>query len=225
MIQLPQTARYRSSRAAESSRRVYEAHPDLTFMLRDDRSMAHFREALPGLETVYSPDAALAVDRLRRDGSPTTDLLVMARQDVEQGEVNLSSLAVPFRHKVEDWATLESLPLQRRIVRKVDRVVGRRLTGRRAFPSRIEQHSLAHFRRSTVKAIEGQLSQGRVVLTDRLHVHIACGLLGIPHVVVDNSYGKIRAIFNDYSHRLRGAHFAGSATEARQLVSRLQRRL
>jgi pyruvyl transferase EpsO len=29
------------------------------------------------------------------------------------------------------------------------------------------------------------------VITDRLHGHILCTLLGIPHCVIDNSYGKI----------------------------------
>lgn len=35
------------------------------------------------------------------------------------------------------------------------------------------------------------LSQGRIVVTDRLHAHIISLVLGIPHVVVDNSYGKL----------------------------------
>jgi pyruvyl transferase EpsO len=35
------------------------------------------------------------------------------------------------------------------------------------------------------------LSQGEVVITDRLHAHILCCLMEIPHVVMDNSYGKI----------------------------------
>ena len=36
------------------------------------------------------------------------------------------------------------------------------------------------------------LSRGRVVLTDRLHAHILCTMLGIPHVVLDNHYGKVQ---------------------------------
>lgn len=37
------------------------------------------------------------------------------------------------------------------------------------------------------------LSRGRVIVTDRLHGHILADLLGIPHVVLDNDYGKIAA--------------------------------
>src|SRR5262249_29798872 len=35
------------------------------------------------------------------------------------------------------------------------------------------------------------LARGKVVITDRLHGHILSLLLGIPHVVLDNSYGKL----------------------------------
>ena len=37
------------------------------------------------------------------------------------------------------------------------------------------------------------LARGRICLTDRLHVHVLCTLMGIPHIVLDNSYGKIRS--------------------------------
>jgi pyruvyl transferase EpsO len=36
------------------------------------------------------------------------------------------------------------------------------------------------------------LAAGRIVITDRLHAHILSLLLGIPHVVLDNNYGKLR---------------------------------
>ena len=41
-----------------------------------------------------------------------------------------------------------------------------------------------------------QLSTAQFVITDRLHVHILCTLLGIPHIVFDNNYGKISRHIN-----------------------------
>jgi pyruvyl transferase EpsO len=35
------------------------------------------------------------------------------------------------------------------------------------------------------------LTQGRRVVTDRLHAHILCVLLDMPHAIIDNSYGKL----------------------------------
>ena len=37
------------------------------------------------------------------------------------------------------------------------------------------------------------LARGETVVTDRLHGHILALLLGIPHVVMDNDYGKVGA--------------------------------
>ncbi|MEG8022012.1 polysaccharide pyruvyl transferase family protein [Sphingomonas aerolata] len=37
------------------------------------------------------------------------------------------------------------------------------------------------------------LSRGRQIVTDRLHAHILALLLGIPHVALDNEYGKLSA--------------------------------
>ena len=36
-------------------------------------------------------------------------------------------------------------------------------------------------------------------MTDRLHVHICSLLLGRPHAVLDNSYGKIRRFMDAFS--------------------------
>ena len=40
------------------------------------------------------------------------------------------------------------------------------------------------------------LSSGNFIITDRLHVHILSILLGINHVVLDNSYGKVSRFIN-----------------------------
>ena len=43
------------------------------------------------------------------------------------------------------------------------------------------------------------LSSGRVVITDRLHAHLLSLLLGIPHAVLDNSYGKVGAYMDAWT--------------------------
>ena len=44
------------------------------------------------------------------------------------------------------------------------------------------------------------LSRGRVVVSDRLHGHVLSLLLGIPNMVLDNRYGKVRGMFNAWTH-------------------------
>jgi hypothetical protein len=43
------------------------------------------------------------------------------------------------------------------------------------------------------------LSNGKVVVTDRLHGHIISILLNIPHIVLDNNYGKIKGFYKTWT--------------------------
>src|SRR3546814_2699367 len=45
------------------------------------------------------------------------------------------------------------------------------------------------------------LSQGRVIVTDRLHAHILSLLLDIPQVVLDNMYGKVSAFAAQWTEK------------------------
>ena len=78
----------------------------------------------------------------------------------------------------------------------------------------------AHLQRGTLL-----LARGRVVVTDRLHGHILCLLMGIPHVVLDNSYGKLssfRETWTRSSHLAADSHDGAAALSlAREMVDSL----
>lgn len=79
---------------------------------------------------------------------------------------------------------------------------------------------------ATKRAVR-MLSQGRVVVTDRLHAHIISVIMGIPHVVMDNSFGKIRTFYQQWTKSVPYAFAAATPGEAlsmaRQLVKLLSR--
>ena len=58
------------------------------------------------------------------------------------------------------------------------------------------------------------LAGGRVVVTDKLHGHIFCTLLGLPHVVLDNSYGKVSGMLDAWTGNLPGVHRASDGEAA-----------
>ena len=58
------------------------------------------------------------------------------------------------------------------------------------------------------------LSRARYVITDRLHVHILCTLLDIPHCVLDNRYGKIARLSQAFGTRWAGVSQAATLPEA-----------
>ena len=66
------------------------------------------------------------------------------------------------------------------------------------------------------------LSQGNVVITDRLHAHILSVLLGIPNIVLDNNYGKVHGYMEAWTSDAYKAFRASSPKEAFELLSILQ---
>jgi pyruvyl transferase EpsO len=65
------------------------------------------------------------------------------------------------------------------------------------------------------------LSAGRVVVTDRLHGHILSLLLGIPHVVLDNSYGKLHQFVAAWTESSPLVHTAQTPDEAANIATTL----
>lgn len=65
------------------------------------------------------------------------------------------------------------------------------------------------------------LLRGRVVVSDRLHAHVLSVLLGLPHVLLDNSYGKVRSVYETWTSDCKLAHWADSPEEAFALAREL----
>jgi pyruvyl transferase EpsO len=63
------------------------------------------------------------------------------------------------------------------------------------------------------------LSAGEVVITDRLHGHILSLMLGIPHVILDNSYGKLSSFHEAWTATADDVHFAASPADALRLAA------
>jgi pyruvyl transferase EpsO len=66
------------------------------------------------------------------------------------------------------------------------------------------------------------LGRGRTVITDRLHAHILSLLLDKPHVLIDNSYGKLGSFHAAWTKDCRivrsARDMAGALDAARELA-------
>jgi len=70
------------------------------------------------------------------------------------------------------------------------------------------------------------LTRGRVTITNRLHAHLMCLLLGQPHVACDVANGKVLAYRNTWAREFGGGdvpfvRFANSPDEAVDLAAEL----
>jgi exopolysaccharide biosynthesis predicted pyruvyltransferase EpsI len=191
IVQLPQTIHFSNRASLASARAAFDRHPDFTLLARDQPSLTLARNEFRA-RSLLCPDMAFCLGRLPRPRVAATDIFWLRRTDIE---------AVPDADAPHDPGLLVSdwldgrrplLDRARRALRPLStRLVGGFPRGQRTMRRLIDVSYdwQAHQR---VRFGCRLLASGRVVITDRLHAHILCLLLGIPHVVLDNSYGKLR---------------------------------
>lgn len=210
VIQLPQSLYFRDPAALSRARAAFGAHRRLTLLLREERSLAAARSAFDAPSDVC-PDLAFALGLLPRPAAPTARVVWLARRDREA-----APHAAAGSHPTFDWAVQPRSPLSR-----VERL-GHRVTS--AHP-RIEPYAHGPLMRLGVLASRervrsgcAMLAAGDTVITDRLHGHILSLLLGIPHAVLDNSYGKVRSFYETWTRDAPIVRWAETPAEAVRTV-------
>jgi pyruvyl transferase EpsO len=222
VIQLPQSIGTRDARNEDRIRDAMSWHEGFTLLCRDTRSLEIATTRL-GLDARLVPDGAFGLGPQQRPVQPTEDILVLARTDDEQ-KFDLASIDLPGA-TVRDW----HLPWRGRVQRTFLRVSPRlarswhHRSGVDRLTSPARERSLDAMAKLVVDEALAQLSRYRVVVTDRLHAHVLCALLDIPHVVLDNDYGKVRGVHDTWLAESVTAHFADSVDEARDIARELVR--
>ena len=206
ILQLPQTLFFAQAAALDDARAVFDAHPRFTILTRDTRSQetarSHFRAP-----SLLCPDMAFAMGPIARPRTPRTPVVWLARRDREAAPG-----ARLTEHTTIDWLTRRPTRLARG-ERALRAWIG-------AHPTVLAAASPALWRlammvgRERVRAGCAMLAEGRVVITDRLHGHILCLLLGVPHVVLDNSYGKVRQYYETWTRDVPLARWAETPEQA-----------
>ena len=176
-----------------------------------------------------SPDAAFALGALPREPAEV-DVLVLRRGDAEAtGGWWDGAAATDLAVREVDWLE-ENLRGSRRSVpyraaQRLSQPLGRRWASAGGpapgAASGILAGTYGRMARFLVDHGRRMLCQGRVVVTDRLHGHILCLLLGIPHVLVDNSYGKLRGFVDAWTAGAPGVRFASAPGDAPVLAREL----
>ena len=190
IIQLPQSIHFSSDAELQRTRRIIAGHPDFILLVRDTASFDLARRHFD-CDVRLCPDMALMLGPLPRPALPVHDVFCLMRMDKERAFEG--NLAVPG--PVDDWI-LDEPPPETTTEKIVRRLYWKSLSPRAPglMKSVMMQRHIAVLNRYAQQHMDrglAMLSQGRSVVTDRLHGHLLCVLLGIPHVVLDNSYGKI----------------------------------
>jgi pyruvyl transferase EpsO len=231
IIQMPQSIHFRDSANAEAFAELCRQHGNFTLMVRERNSQTIAQEVL-GIEPILSPDHAIANGRpLRSHTQPVAEVLWLARRPGDPEYVDVWEPDVSQDNRVKRVEWLEGVPEHEKTWD---------LPGRVALA--INQHfrdnwqpdftwaPLAHqLVAATYDPLAHRwvnrgyeiLQSAKVVVTDKLHGHIMCVLAGIPHVVLDNSYGKVSGTLDAWTGSLPGVNRASSGEEAWEIAQQL----
>ena len=170
---------------------------------------------------VLAPDMAFALGRLERTASATQPLLHLGRDDLERSE---GALLVADH---VDWIHPPREPRDRAAITFARALIvlsaGRAGTRRSRTSARAVLHAYDMLARANVDRGRRMLSRGRVVVTERLHGHILCVLMSIPHVIVADRYGKLRAFHETWTRDAPGVRWADSLADAQRAAQELAR--
>ena len=208
IIQLPQTIHFMDNWGASEARRIFNAHQRLTVLCRDRQSLDFARRQFTA-RSELCPDMAFALGAIPRACPPDCDVLWLSRTDAESRGGALPATGGGIKRM--DW--LEETPTE---LADRNRALRQRLAPDRADPETLNALMNTHEPLARERLMRGctLLSQGQVVVTDRLHGHILCLLLGMPHVLLDNNYGKIRGFHETWTRDCPLVCWASSPTQA-----------
>jgi len=189
IIQFPQSIHYRSQERMDESARIIGRHKNFVLLVRDEESK-QLAEKHFDCQVHLCPDMAFCLGALQ-PAAPEFPVLAMLREDLERvGNTDRSAYPdVPM----EDWITESA----RRV--RVSKAIGGASALLAFKPAEVRLRKLDAAAHNRLRRGIRQISRGRAIVTDRLHVHICSLLLGRPHAVLDNNYGKIRRFMTAFS--------------------------
>lgn len=237
-IVMPQSVNFPDQQSRERGRQLYGSFNTATFLVRDSRSATVLRDTISQIadSVQLCPDAAFGTSLTSRH-LPTCDVFILQREDAEstRRDLTVATRGLGLDFLSGDWPSfgrafpsyralrkLMSLGERgRRAVRQVPRPVGSIAVSalERAWqpPQQLllRAHAADH-----VHQIRRTVERGRLLVTDRLHGHVAASLMGVPNIALDNADGKVGALINEWTKGLSTTHFAQTPDDAHdQLIA------
>lgn len=190
VVQFPQSIHFNDPRHIDAAARAIDRHGNFILLVRDAESLEFSRKHF-NCEVRLCPDMAFAIGPIEwsRRALP---VLAMLREDSEK-VARACEWPFPDIPK-EDWITEDEA-----LVTRTKRIAwAGSFRDLRPAERRFRMLDAAANQRLFDRGI-AQIGRADALVTDRLHVHICALLLGRPHAVLDNSYGKIRRFMGAFS--------------------------
>lgn len=214
IIQMPQSVFFRDTKNAGAFRELVGRATDFTCFVRDSESLARYEQVI-GRRAYLCPDMAFMCTEPTITDAPRRKVSYLLRDDQEAHIAGFSGTSLPWILSAPTVLCL-FLSLASRCCSVAERVLPHFVSSVAARLESMMYDAVAHDR---VRVAQSLLRTGEVVVTDRLHGHILCLLIGIPHVVLDNSYGKVHAFVRQWTEGSPLVRLATTVEEASSIAA------
>lgn len=224
IVHFPQSIHFNDDAVLEQTKLAIRQHGNFTLVVRDHPSY-EFATAQFDCKVLLCPDMAFFIGPIKPNQGSGYDRFILSRTDHEKSNNWIDALPRVndgVSVDVNDWL---DQGLTERILSRIERHTSS--LRRHLDPANMRLlmlwNLLAKARLARGKRL---LERGRVVISDRLHVHILSILLDKPHALIDNNYGKLGSLHEAWTKPYTGVKFVSdlesALTSARDFDARMQ---
>ena len=205
ILMMPNSIYFQQESNLRAAQEAFSSHPDLTLLLRDNRSVAFAEEHFASNAIVYCPDIGLGCPLNLPAAASKSDVIMLRRGD---RDADLWPLPEGVSCTSTDWQLPDRRDTIARMLAFPDRVGNK--VDRLAVPTaRLRTTTYPLISRICVTEAMRTLAKGRVLVTDRMHAAVMGAMLGMPTVALDLAYrnaGSARTWGPIHEGKLAAAH-------------------
>lgn len=226
IIILSSTVHFSRMSRLRASAQIFSQNPNVTIFARDLNSLAILDKYFKNSKHFLVPDAAFAVTNIKRVKRKLSGkkIFFLLRTDSEKTELEKNSLNFINNLSVSDWKIFNQHSLFGSIhwwVTNLNKFLLKVWSVHAHWNNKHDVYGLIKLasRETQIQYSVKFLSQFDLIITTRLHGHILACLLGIPNILVDNSYSKNRDFFNTWMlDNTQQSYFANSIHEVDMIL-------
>ncbi|NEO31565.1 MAG: polysaccharide polymerase [Symploca sp. SIO3C6] len=245
IIILPQTVYFSEPENLRKAANIFNNHPNLTLFVRCHQSYKTATKYFYNCRVFMAPDMAfqlVGMPGLKSQKQQKESILFLCREDKELNQEFEADYIGIDQITVEDWSAFRykhpqpkiwTIPGMIKVVseaRKQGNLLPREWISRQlwkylhSYTDKFEQIYDPNMQRKSWNFMHHavyQFSQYDLVITNRLHGHILCLILGIPHVLLPNAYYKNEYFYESWTSQISFCRFVKSATQIKPALQDL----
>lgn len=228
IVILPTTVYFSNIKNMLRNASVFSHHKDLLICARDTTSLRYLKTYYVSNKSVLLPDTAYAIEDLKQNDLDLTSnkVLFLRRHDKEYIKSHNEKLFNFIKNlDVKDWPSYNKKPVK--AIMHLSNIELNKLLHKSFSILGIDWHQKNDvFGILKIKSKESQIqsaydfiSQYSLIITTRLHGHILACLLGVPNILLDNSYGKNKNFYDTWmSKNSMNAYYATNTENVKKIM-------